>query len=114
MTEPRPVGRPKKPSDAEEGYKQEVLAWVQVSTRIRKLIEKQLKFLESQLANSDTGGSTLSMSTMLEVMEGLGKLLVVSSKTVESGIKALERGSGGNNGNEDPDEIARMLQGGNS
>ena len=51
--EARPVGRPRNPTDAEEGYKQEVTAWVKVAKRIRQLIEKMLSYLESQLKNID-------------------------------------------------------------
>lgn len=109
--EARPVGRPKNPSDAEAGYKQEVIAWVKVAQRIRKLIEKMLSYLESQLKNIDQGGATVTMDTMLDVMEGLGKLLVTSTKTIESGLAALEKGTGKPN-DDDPEAIMDSLKGG--
>lgn len=111
MTEAKPVGRPRNPTDAEKGYKDEVLAWVKVAKRIRGLIEKMLDFFEEQLKNVGKGGSTLSVETMLDVMEGLGKLLATSSRTIESGLAALEKGTKGPS-DDDPEAIMDRLKGG--
>ena len=106
----RPVGRPAKPSDPELAHKSEILAWTSVNSRIRKIIEKQLGFFEKQLAAADSGGSTLSVESMLDVMKGLGEMLTVGNKTVESGIKALDKGKP--NDDEDAESIVESLQGG--
>ena len=109
--EARPVGRPRNPTDAEESYKQEVLAWIKVAKRIRQLLEKMLDYLESQLKNVGQGGATVSMDTMLDVMEGLGKLMVTSTKTIESGMAALEKGTKSPN-DDDPEALMESLKGG--
>jgi len=112
--EPTPsrVGRPAKPTDPESAHKSEILAWTAVNSRIRRLIEKQLSFFEKQLAAAESGGSTLSVESMLDVMKGLGDLLTVGSKTVESGLKSLEKGKPPGGDNEDPETIMANLQGG--
>jgi hypothetical protein len=109
---PRGAGRPAKPVDPESAHKSEILAWTEVNRRIRRLIEKQLAFLEKQLESVGTGGSPVSMETMLEIMHGLGDLLGVGNKTVESGLKALEKGRPAGADNEDPESVMANLQGG--
>lgn len=109
---PRGAGRPRNPTTPELAHETEILAWTKVNKRIRELIEKQLGFFEKQLGAADHGGSTLSVESMLAVMKGLGDLLGTGAKTVESGLKALEKGTKGGKDDEDPESIMANLQGG--
>lgn len=111
-TNPRGAGRPRNPTDPESAYKSEILAWTALNRRIRELLEKQLGFFEKQLGAADKGGSTLSVESMLDVMKGLGDLMKVGRETVESGIKALEKGKTPGKDDEDPEAIMSTLQGG--
>lgn len=107
---PKGAGRPRNLTDPESSHKSEIIAWTGVNRRIRGLIEKQLSFFEKQLAAADKGGSTLSVESMLDVMKGLGDLLTVGTKTVEQGLKALDRGKP--HDDEDAESILGDLQGG--
>jgi|SRR5579859_1043819 len=109
---PRGAGRKPSPTDPESAYKSELLAWVKLNTRARGVLEKQVTFFEKQLGAADTGGSTLSVESMLEIMKGLGDLLKVGTDIVEKGIKALERGKPPEGNHDDPDEIMASLTGG--
>lgn len=107
---PKGAGRKPNPTDPESAHRSELLAWAKVNRRIRELIEKQLSFFECQLESADSGGSTLSVESMLEVMKGLGDLLTVGNKTLESGLKALDKGKAPED--EDAESIVESLQGG--
>lgn len=110
--QPKPVGRPPNPTNPIEAHKSEILKWVEVTKRARQLLEKQLVFFEKQLGNADTGTSTLSMEGMLQVMSGLGTLVLTSTKVVDQGLKTLDKPSPGGKDAEDPEEIMDALKGG--
>lgn len=107
---PRGAGRPRNPIDAESAHKSELLAWVKLNTRTRGVLEKQVGFFEKQLALAGDGGTTVSVESMLEIMKGLGDLLTVGNRIVESGLKALDKGKP--NEDEDTESIVESLQGG--
>jgi hypothetical protein len=109
---PKGAGRPRNPTDPESAYKSELLAWVKLNTRARGVLEKQVTFFEKQLALADSGGSTLSVESMLDVMKGLGDLIKVGSDVVNSGLKSLEKGKSPVNENEDPEAVLASLEGG--
>jgi len=106
------VGRPAGPVDPVKLHEQEMLGWVRVGTRIRKLVETQLAFLEKKLSNADTGNTGVQLDDMLAIMQSLGTLLTVSTKTVESGLKVLERPNSGPKDETNPDRISELLEGG--
>lgn len=112
-TEAKRVGRPAGPVDPAKQHEAEMLGWVRVGTRIRKLVETQLSYLENKLSNAHTGNTSLPLADMLTVMQALGTLLTVSTKTVEAGLKALDRPGGtASKDDNDPDRIANLLEGG--
>jgi len=107
------VGRPPGPVDPIKQHERELVGWVKVGARIRKLVETELDFFENKLKNAHTGNTALSIDDMLSIMQALGNLLTVSTKTVETGFKALERpGSGPTKDETDPNRIAELLEGG--
>ena len=107
---PKGAGRPRGPVDAEAAHKSELIAWTKLNARTRGVLEKQVTFFEKQLSAADSGGSTLSVESMLDIMKGLGELLTVGNRIVDQGLKALEKGKP--NENEDPESIVESLQGG--
>jgi len=107
---PKGAGRPPAARDPESAHKSELLAWIKLNTRARGVLEKQVTFFEKQLAAADSGGSTLSVESMLDVMKGLGDMLTVGNRIVESGLKALEKGKPVED--ENPEAIMDDLQGG--
>lgn len=109
-TTARRVGRPANPTDPESGHRSEILAWVSLNSRIRKVLEKQVAFFEKQLSVAADGASTLSVESMLDIMKGLGDLLKVGTSTVESGIQSLEKGKVVDE--DDPETVVDSLQGG--
>lgn len=108
---PRGAGRPPAARDPESAYKNELLAWIKLNSRARGVLEKQVTFFEKMLSASDSGGSTLSVESMLDVMKGLGDLLTVGNRVIEQGLKSLEKGRPPDE-DEDPDAIMGKLQGG--
>lgn len=112
MPNAKPVGRPPNPSDPIDAHKAEILEWVKVNKRARQLIGKQLLFFEKQLENAGTGGATISMEGMLQVMAGLGQLVGTGNRVIEQGLKSLDRGGPNRGDMEDPNEIMASLEGG--
>lgn len=108
----RKVGRPAGPVDPAKQHEKELLGWIKISSRIRGLVEKQLSFLENKLANADTGNVGVQLDDMLSIMSALGSLLTVSTKTVETGLKVLERPNSGTKDETDPNRISDLLEGG--
>lgn len=111
MEEPRPVGRPRNPTDPEAAHKAEIIAWVGVNKRIRQLLEKQLTYFESQFKTPDAG-ITMSVDAVLEIMTGLGQLVTTGNRVVEQGLKALDRGSRPLGEAESEEEVMSSLIGG--
>ncbi len=107
---PNRGGRPRNPTDPESAHRAEILAWVALNSRTRKLLEKQLAYFEKKLADPDA--VTMNMEGMLEIMSGLGTLVTTGNRVVEQGLKALDRPRGGAPVDDDPEAIMADLTGG--
>ncbi len=111
MDTKKPVGRPLGPVDPDKLHAQEIVRWIKVKQHIRELIEKQLDYVETRVGSN--GDSGVNLDGMLQIMDGLSKLLKVSSDTIESGLKLLEKGSSRATGNEeDINEVLESIHGG--
>jgi hypothetical protein len=104
----RPVGSTISP---ERRLESEIMAWLLVNQRIRKIVERQLTAFESKLTDQ---GNVMTLATHMEMMGAVRDLLGSTSKVVENGLKALnqDKAPGAKPVADDPDEIMRSLQGG--
>lgn len=101
MVDKKPVGRPIGPTNPDKLHADELTRWIKVNKRIRGLIETQLTYLENRLKDN-----SINLEGVLEIMSGLSSLLTTSSRTIESGLKALDKPHAAN----DTEDMESMLE----